>query len=364
MHRIQHFFLSSLLTVIGGIAPMAAQSRDDVDLQALYQQIDEAIAQSPQYAEKREQQIEEASHALLMESNQEKRFQIAEQIFNLYKPFRNDSAFRYAELCISLADSLHRPDLVGFYRSRLARQCSNTDMFTESLEQLQKVNKSVLDNKQLTAYYEAWMHVCGQIANYSQRENVRQTYFAKQDLYRDSVLAVAEEGSEEYLHLKMDALCARQQFQEALRVSDSWLNKVEKGTQEEAYAAFYRFVVYDRLSNASQVRYWLGRSALDDIRCGVMDQASILMLADRLSQDGDLDRAYRYITFGKECNQAFCPTLRNYQVNMVLDVIDKNYQYTQACGQHVFVTGAIVIVLLLIALFILIFRLKRKSKPS
>lgn len=349
---------------MGSISPAAAQSHDDVGLQALYQQLDEAIAQSPQYVAEREQQIKEARQALLTERDLEKRFQMAEQLFALYKPFRNDSAFHYAELCISLADSIHRPDLVGFYRSRLARQFSNTDMFTESLEQLRMVNKSVLDNKQLTAYYEAWMHVCGQIANYSQREQVRQTYFAMQDLYRDSVLAVAEEGSEEYLHLKMDVLCARQQFQEALRVSDSWLNKVEKGTQKEAYAAFYRFVVYDRLSNASQVRYWLGRSALDDIQCGVMDQASILMLAERLSQDGDLDRAYRYITFGKECNQAFCPTLRNYQVNMVLNVIDKNYQDTQADSRQVIIIGTIVIALLLIALLILALRLKRKSRPS
>ena len=34
-------------------------------------------------------------------------------------------------------------------------------------------------------------------------------------------------------------------------------------------------------------RYWLGRSALDDIKCAVMDQASLIKLAELLNQDGD-----------------------------------------------------------------------------
>ena len=364
MRTIRRFSLLALLTVIGGVTPMCAQDDEPIDLEALYLQLDEAIAQSPQYVADREKQIDNSRQALLVESDQEKKFQIAEKLFTLYKPFRNDSAFRYAELCISLADAIHRPDLVGLYRSRLARQCSNTDMFTESLEQLRMVDKSLLDNRQLTAYYEAWMHVCGQIANYSQRDGIRKSYFALQDHYRDSVLMVAEKGSEEYLHLKMDVLCARQQFQEALHVSDSWLNKVEKGTQEDAYAAFYRFVVYDRLSNHKQVRYWLGKSALDDIQCGVMDQASLLMLADHLSQDGDLERAYRYMCFGKDCNLAFCPTLRNYQVNLVLSVIEANFQKTQASSGWAIWVAAIIIALFLIALLFLFFRFKRKNRST
>ena len=57
------------------------------------------------------------------------------------------------------------------------------------------VNKTALDNKGLTAYYEAWMHVCGQIGSSSQRSHVRQRYYDMQDLYRDSVLTVvAEKG--------------------------------------------------------------------------------------------------------------------------------------------------------------------------
>lgn len=363
MQSIRHYILTILLATIGGHTPIVAQEHiESMDLDALYQQIDEAISHSAKYVAAREQQIGQVRRSFLTESDPEKRLEQAGQLFSLFKPYKNDSALHYAEVCINLADTLHRQDLTGLYRARLARLCSNADLYVEALEQLRMINKSALDNKGLTAYYEAWMHVCGQIGSLSQRSHVRQRYYDMQDLYRDSVLMVAEKGSEEYLHLKMDILCARQQFQEALRVSDNWLNTVSDGTHENAFAAFYRSVVYDRLNNQKMLRYWLGKSALDDIKCAVMDQASLIMLAEHLSKDGDYDRAYRYVCAGRKFNLTYCPTLRQYQFNSTLNVIEGNYQESLTQKQRLAIYAIAVTVLLLIAVSAILFLLRRHPK--
>ena len=72
--------------------------------------------------------------------------------------------------------------------------------------------------------------------------------------------------------------------------------------------------------------YWLGRSALDDIKCAVMDQASLINLAELLNQDGDLERSFRYIRFTWQCNSFFNTRMRASQIQSVLNVIEKNYQ--------------------------------------
>jgi adenine-specific DNA-methyltransferase len=179
-----------------------------------------------------ESRITDYRDRLLMEKSLEKSIQIAGELFQLYSSYRNDSALHYAELCISLADSLHRPDLVGRFRSLLAYQCSNSDMDNESLEQLRLVKRSALDSLGLVDYYHAWMHVYGELGSYTQREHLRLDYFAQQDAYRDSVLMVADEGSEEWLHLKVDVLCARQLYQDALALSKEWLKMVTDGTDQ------------------------------------------------------------------------------------------------------------------------------------
>ena len=354
MRKLFLFLFLSLVTA-------TARAEETVDLKALYQQIDDAISQSPQYLAERKHQITACRDSLQTEKDAEKSILLAEKLFRLYEPYQNDSALYFVELCINLADSLCHPDLVGRFRSLLAYQCSQTDMHTEALEQLRLVNKSALDQRGLIDYYHAWMHVCGELGVYTQREDVRQRSFKQQDLYRDSVLMVAEEGSEEWYHLKVDILSARRLFQDALEISDQWLQNVTDGTHESAYAAFYRSMIYDRLNNHDMVCYWLGKSALDDIKCAVMNQASLLFLADHLANDGDFDRARRYMEFTKDCNLTFSPRLRNYQINPVVNVVEKDSQATLARANLTLKIAIGVIALLLITLIIMCINRKKQK---
>ena len=345
---------------VGTASSVSAQGIDEeTNLSTLYQQIDEAIDHSPHYVAKRLKNIDDTRKLFASERSLEKRFTLAEQLFELYKPYKNDSALYAADLCISLADSLKRKDMVGLYLSQKAHQCSNAGMYVEALDLLKKVDRQALGPEELTKYYAAWMHVCGEIGSCSQQHDERWNYYGLQDSYRDSVLAVAEEGSEEYLHLKMDVLNARKQYQDALRVSDKWLKKVTDGTHENAFAAFYRSVVYDKLNNGRQVRYWLGKSALDDIKCAVYDQASLLMLAERLCEDGDYERAYRYVRFCEACNTAFSPQLRNYQVRYVANVMEAIYKHDEALYSRLLKIVCIAAVLLVCLVVWLLIRQKR-----
>lgn len=360
----KRFLLVSLLLSIAVDAVHAAftQADEEADLEGLYQQIDEAIAQSPQYVAEREQHISACRDSLMMEKRADKRFPLAEKLFFLYQSYKNDSALHYAEVCISLADSLQRPDQKGRFRSLLAYQCSNSDLYAEAVEQLRMVDKSMLDEEGLCDYYNACMHLYGELGSYSRRPHVSKGYFDKQNLYRDSLLMITSEDSEHNLHLKMDILTGRRLYQDALDINNRWLRVVEGGTHESAYAAFYRSMVYDKLKNHDMTCFWLGRSAIDDIKCAVMNQASLLFLADHLANDGDISRARRYVDFAKQCNLFFNPQLRHYQVNAVVNVYKKSFQSSENQLHTTLLVSAIVMVLLLLALVYTIF--KKKKQPT
>ena len=309
-----------------GPIPVLSQEEKDVDLEALYKQIDKAIEESPLYVQAKEEEIKETYDLFMKAKNAENRLEIAEQLFWLYKPFKNDSAIHYAQLIVDLAKEVNRLAVSNRYRALLARQCSNAGMYVEASGILQKTDKTALDRQGLTDYFDACMHVCGEVAAYTLIPQIRDYYYAEQDHYRDSLLTVVDPASDNYLHLQMSALCARQQYQEALKVSDKWLNKTVSGTHEDAYAAYYRHIVYANIGNEKMVRYWLGKSAFDDVSCAVMDQAALINLAQLLNIDGDLDRSYRYIRFTWQCNSFFNTRMRANQISPVLNVIEKNYQ--------------------------------------
>ena len=361
MHLKRSFIVTLVLACgVGMIHAETTQQDESTDLDALYQQIDEAILQSPQFVAERERQIDACRKRLMKKQSANDSIEIAEELFLLYQPYRNDSALYYAEMCIRLANALQRPDLEGRFRSMLAFQCSNAGMYTESLEQLHLVKKSTLDKKGLCDYYWAWMHVCGEIGYYTQRPNEQLSYYGMQDHYRDSVLMVAEEGSEEWRHLKMDILNARRLFQDALDINDEWIKKVSEDTHEYAYAAFYRSMVYDKLKNHDKLCYWLGKSALADIRCAVMNQASLLFLAEHLADDGDIERARNYMEFTKACNLFFCPHLRNYQVNSLVNVYEKSNQAAQSRANMILIIASCLVILLLLVLIVVVIRLRKR----
>ena len=114
-------------------------------------------------------------------------------------------------------------------------------------------------------------------------------------------------------------------------------------------------------------RYWLGRSALDDIKCAVMDQASLINLAELLNQDGDLERSFRYIRFTWQCNSFFNTRMRASQIQSVLNVIEKNYQDASNRNKLLLLIstiGGTLFALLSLVLFVCVKRQKRKLSKA
>ena len=65
--------------------------------------------------------------------------------------------------------------------------------------------------------------------------------------------------------------------------------------------------------------------------------------------------------FAKDCNLTFCPRLRNYQVNPVVNIIEKDSQATQTRADLILMIAIGVIAILLIALIIMCSK-KKKQK--
>jgi tetratricopeptide (TPR) repeat protein len=233
-------------------------------------------------------------------------------------------------------------------------------MYSEAFEQLRLIKKSALDQVGLSYYYGAWMHLYGELGSYTERPGMQQVYYDQQNAYRDSVLMVAPEGTDDWYHMKMDILNGRRYYQEALQFSNRWIRNAPPNSHARAFAAFYRSMVYSNLHNEEQTRYWLGRSAIEDIKCGVMDQASLLFLAERLANDGDIERAQRYLEFSKKCNDYFCHHMRSYQVNSVIAIIEKSREAAEKRASLWFTVSMVVTALLLLTLIIVIIRKIKK----
>ena len=333
-----------------------------LNLDDLYRQVDQEIEHFPEYVAQYEQQIAAARTDYQKAKTQQERYRLALALYEQYRAFQNDSALAYLNRAETLARQMNQPAQVGDIISRAAFQCSTAGLYNEALAFLRKVDKTQLDTLGLAHYYMAQMHVYGELGYYTQVSSMREGYYEKQAAYRDSLYNVIDHNSQDYMMQRILELLPQKRYQEATDLSDRWLKDMSPDSRDYAIASYYRYLIINNQMNPEQAEYWLCQSALSDIRHAVMDQASLLALAEKLNDEGELTHSYHYIRFTWECNNRFNTRMRNWQIAPILNVIDSNYKEQLARNTKVLTTSVIVVSILAVMLLGLLFFLHRRNK--
>lgn len=295
-------------------------------LDSLYQQLDEAIARSSQFVEAREERIKRLRNLYSTALTPEQEYQHAFSLYKEFKPYMNDSALAYISHCVHLARQISDDSRVALCTSLLAFQYSTSGLYTEALDELRALNPKTLSGEALTQYYVSMNHVYGELGYYSRQEAKRQEYFQKADEYRNKAIPLLGEDDDIVLQYREMQCNTSHHTDEALRISDRRLQKVDKDEHLYAIIAFYRSLDYQYAGDTLNQKQWLAESAICDVRNAVMDQGSLWELAQLLQADGDMERAYRYIRFSWDCANRFNTRVRSNQITPVLSAIETRYQ--------------------------------------
>ena len=351
-----------LMVVLGFSRIVSAAEKPDLD--SLYNQLDNAIEQLDDRLAERQEQINSFKAQYTKAHEPMRRYLLAEDLFEAYRKLMNDSALVYGNLCIRIADEMGRADLKTESYIRLAQQYVESGAYGEAEKYFELVDAEQLRADDVkAAYFDGLNHLYGELAFYSSDADFKQQSYKRSDAYRDSIINMADTTSILWLSKKVSLLFTRNQFEEAMHYSDIWKTKVEPETPDYAYMAYIRSEIYRRLGNSDMERYWLASSANSDLRCGIMDQASLWMLAGKLSSEGDLERAYRYVECSWRCATMFNAHLRSWQISPVLTVINDNYKNQLRNTNHLLrvLVGAVsFLALVLFGLYIYVRRKRRQ----
>lgn len=299
---------------------------DNKDLEQLFQTLDAAIQDSAKYTAQKQQGITDLKLSLAKANNDTQRYDLYMSLFKAYKSYVNDSAVAMLNRAQDVAIKLKRKDLVGNCLSLKAFQCSTTGLYPEALSLLQEVDTTVLNHEFLMNYYIACNHVYGEMGYYSNIPNLKAAYFTKAKYYEMLLLQKLDKKSPEYLRLLSMHYYNNKQYAQAMEINNQWLKITPENSRDFAVVAYYRYLIYNIQGQKEMSKYWLTRSAICDIVHAVMDQGSLWSLANILGNEGDLDRAYRYISFSWVCASTFGTRIRSYQISPILSVIERNYQ--------------------------------------
>lgn len=318
-------FLLLPLLLFPSATPAAAAPEREPSLAELTDSLECAIRQHDRYVARREARIARLKQEG-KEVADESLFRLYSQIYEEYKAYICDSAIHYLHLNLRWTIEHQRPDAATQTRIELARLMAAAGMYQEATQLLQQTDRPTLPDRLLPAYYDSYHKLYEESARYTTDADFRQQYRQQAAAYADSLLRVLDPASSLYLEQAEMREAQAGRLENAFALNDSRLRRAAPDTPEYALATFHRSQLYHRLGNREEEKRYLTLSALADIRQAITDHASLWTLAWMLYEEGETERAYRYIRFSWEETKRYNARSRSLQTADMLSLIDLTYQ--------------------------------------
>jgi len=332
-------------------------------MDSLYRVLDVAIDSSSIYKKHKLDAINILEKQYAAVRNDQDKYQFALSLYHEYVAFVNDSALNYIQVCMECAERMGRKDLQTQSELALAYQLADTGFYPEAEIHFKAISKDQLTNDMVITYLKGMNHLYGEMGYYSHDKKLRDQFFSKSAAFRDSLLQILPEDSYGYNALKSVELNNHGKTDEALKCSDKWMKLAKPGSRDYATMSFYRSEIYRNMGDAEMERYWLIMSALTDIRQAIMDQAALWSLANSLmNEEGNLDRAYKYMDFSWECISYFSTHMRSWLVTPILTRINDKYKQNLHQANTNLIWTIVAISFLIIGLLVLLFYVSKKRR--
>ncbi len=291
-----------------------------------------------------------------------RRFEINHKLHYAYRSFQNDSARTIADRGEVLARNAANPDMIATARyDNIFTYMSRGD-FTNAVEILEKTNLSNVSDSLKIEFYVLATRLFSDLSNFTS-SRFEDRYAMKSRAYADSILNLAKPGSYPAEFASFFVIGLRKSREEGIDTFNSLLAR--KDVDNSVKAMLYSMLGDLYLSNGERHNglEMKAQSAIMDIKSAVRETTSKHFLAYELFEEGDVNRAAKYIHVALEDAENYNAPQRKAEIGRTLSIIEAS-RYTSVEQQRnkawIYLILTSVLTAVVIALFIYI-RIQNKT---
>lgn len=351
-----------LISVICLSLAFTVNADEASSVDSLMNQLDKVISERAVYLQKRQERITGLKAALRQTEEDTARFVLLGALIDEYTPINTDSAFAASMMRESVARRIGDPTFIANARMNRANTLCNTGMYMEALNLMDSIPLNTLPEYLHPYYFHIKRTVYGLLADYSAFEPERNRYNTLTDMYRDSLLAVNDPGSLAYVITRADQLNSRGRPQEAINTIEEFKANNTLSEHDKAICAWSLSESYAGLGDSANQKKQLIISAISDMRSAIREYVSLRQLALLLYQEGDLDRAYRFMTISVDDAAKCNARQRIIELNAHYPMINGIYVDTIRSQQDTLIRSLIVITVLSLFLLAALLYMRKQMK--
>ena len=248
------------------------------------------------------------------------------QMYDEYKVYDSDSAMSCVEQNLRLAQQLDNKSLIVEWRIKQAFILSATGLLKESLDVLSSLDISDLPNSIKIAYYWQMVYLYSHFGQYAAGTGqLYDIYVVKERLYTDSIHGIITKDDPQFLWLDTWYRINNEQYDELLDALESKVVLSSLNTRDDAMSAYALAYIYKNKGDEDKFVRSLAMSGIADIRTSNKDVASLQELAEYLIDEGEIIRAYNYISVCLQLTQKYHNRVRAVSISRVYDRILQSF---------------------------------------
>ncbi len=331
-----------------------------------FQRLDSLIAAQPKIVAAKEARLAQLKNGLARTSSLDARYREMDRLYDEYAAYQYDSAYTYVSACINLAQSMGNEGLLNESRLNLAHILSTACLMDEAHRTLNLIDTTSLTPGQLIRYYRTQTDLLIYQAEYMQGtkyadESVRRLI----DMRRRINSIEGPRDDVNYQITVAEGLADSGHPEQAINLLSRLMGDYRSGDRMYSIIASTMAFHYSQMGDNQRQMEYLIKSAESDLEGSIRENTALRMIADRLFDEGDIDRAYRYMRVAVDDANFYGTRLRNIQSSRIVPKILSAYQTKQERNHRnmMWLLGIIsLIALLLIVGVVAIYQLLKRYR--
>jgi len=306
------------------VSALSASAEKGVN-DSLLKVLDGVIANRAMYLDARVRQIGEFKEQRDSLRSDREIYTCNSYIVDRYESFVSDSAKEYLNENLIIARRLRDCDLINESLIRMALIFAMNGQFMQARDIFDSVDYNMLPDYVKARFCWAKLKYLENLMISTDETSEKLAYYNERLALRDSLMGIFPVDTDLY-RKELAARCRDTgDYKTALAIFLEMYNKETPDSHEAAMIAKGLADLFGLLGDKEQQERYLLISAIADIKMAVMENESLLALAEMLYGTGEIDRAYRYMRVALEDANFYNSRFKNSVIARVYPIVELSY---------------------------------------
>ena len=303
----------------------AGGSRQDA-----FQRLDSLISAQPQIVAAKEVRLAQLKNDMAKETTAAGRYKATKRLYEEYSAYQYDSAYAYVSECLRLAQAMGDDMLMNESRLNLAHILSTACLMDKAFQTLGQIDTTRLSPDELILYHRTRTDLLIYQAEYMQGTQYVQEYVRQLMAERRAAIATSVPHDNVNYQLTLaETYADNNDSQRAIELLSGLMGDYHSGERLYSIITSTMSLHYSQSGDKDKQMQYLIKSAESDLEGCIRENTSLRLIADRLFDEGDIDRAYRYMRVAVDDANFYGTRLRNIQASRIVPKILTAYQTKQ-----------------------------------